>query len=74
MERYTNRSGNSPITHYQIYDDRIAVWFRGGKKNPYVYPEYKTGSAHLQQLKRHAISGSGLSAYITQNVREKFIQ
>lgn len=73
MERYKNLSGNSPVTNFQIEEDRITVWFKGNPK-PYIYPEYKTGSSHLAQLKAKAISGSGLNAYITKNVKDKFIR
>lgn len=72
MERYLNLSRNSPVTHYQINDESIIVWFRGNPK-PYTYPEYKTGAYHLSQLKSKAKTGKGLSAYINKNVREKFI-
>ena len=72
MEKYLNRSGNSPISHYQINPDNIIVWFKGNPK-AYTYPEHLTGSNHLAQLKYYAQNGKGLSAYITQNVRDKFI-
>lgn len=74
MESYRNSSGNSPITHFEISDNSISVWFRGGKKNPYIYPVYKIGNYHFQQLIQKAISGKGLSTYINQNVRKDFIQ
>lgn len=74
MERYRNLSGNSPITHFQIEVDRISVWFRGGKKNPYIYPIYKIGDYHFQQLIQRATSGKRLSTYINENVRKDFIQ
>lgn len=67
MERYSNRRGNSPITHFQIEDERIDVWFQGGKSNSDSYR--KAGRSHVEQMKVLATSGSGLSAYITQNVR-----
>lgn len=67
MERYSNLRGNSPITHYQIEDERIIVWFKGGKSYSYSYG--KAGNAHVEKMKVFARSGSGLSAYITQNVR-----
>lgn len=67
MERYLNRSGNSPITHFQIEDEIIIVWFKGGKSYSYSYP--KAGKNHVETMKSLARSGSGLSAYITRNVR-----
>jgi len=70
MERYSNRRGNSPITHFQIEDERIIVWFQGGKSYSYSYR--KAGSTHVERMKVLAKSGSGLSAYITQNVKYKY--
>lgn len=67
MERYANRSGNSPIIYYQIEDDKIIVWFKGGKSYSYSYR--KAGKSHIETMKSLARSGSGLSAYITRNVR-----
>jgi len=67
MERYANRRGNSPITHFQIEVERILIWFNGGKSYSY---SYSTASKyHVEQMKILAISGSGLSAYITHNVK-----
>ncbi|SHO74265.1 hypothetical protein [Flavobacterium cucumis] len=74
MERYRNSSGNSPITHFHISDNSISVWFKDGKKNPYIYPVYEIGNYHFQQLIQRAISGKGLSSYINQNVRNDFIK
>lgn len=68
MERYLNRSGNSPVTYYQINDLSITVWFKGASST-YTYSYSKAGSMHVENMKKHAISGSGLSAYITQNVK-----
>ena len=74
MERYRNSSGNSPITHFEIVENSISVWFKGGKKNPYIYPVYEIGNYHFQQLIQRAIEGKGLSTYINQNVRNDFIK
>lgn len=68
MERYSNRSGNSPVTHFQIEDDRITVWFSGTAKS-YTYSYRKAGQMHVERMKVLAKSGSGLSAYITTNVK-----
>lgn len=70
MERYLNRRENSPITHFQIEDERIIVWFKRGKSYSYSYG--KAGKSHVEQMKILARSGSGLSAYITQNVRFQY--
>lgn len=67
MERYSNRRGNSQITHYQIENESIIIWFKGGKSYSYSYR--KAGRYHVEQMKILARNGSGLSAYITQNVR-----
>ena len=70
MERYSNRRGNSPITDFQIEDERIIVWFKGGKSYSYSYR--KAGRTHVEQMKILARGGSGLSAYITQHVKFQY--
>lgn len=67
MEQYANISGNSPITYYQIENDKIVIWFKGGRSYSYSYQ--KAGRKHVDTMKSLALSGSGLSAYITRNVR-----
>ena len=69
MERYLNRRRNSPITYYQIEETAIIVWF-GAKA--YTYSYRKAGRMHVENMKELAISGSGLSAYITRNVRNSY--
>ena len=67
MEKYLNQRGNSPITHFLIEDKKITVWFKGGKS--YAYSYSKAGNNHVEEMKSLAESGSGLSAYITHNVK-----
>lgn len=71
IEKYLNKSGNSPITHYQINLDKITVWFEGGK-NPYSYSNRKAGITHVSKMKLLAEKGSGLSSYISKNVRKLY--
>lgn len=71
MEHYANRRGNSPIYQYQISEDSITVWFKGNSK-AYTYSYRKAGRSHVEAMKSLARSGSGLSAYITQNVRNDY--
>lgn len=68
MEHYANHSGNSPITHFEINLQSINVWFKGGKDYAYSY-QGKAGKNRVDEMKELARSGSGLSAYITRNVR-----
>lgn len=70
MESYANRSGNSPIIGFEIENDRIIVWFKGGKSYSYSYR--KAGKNHVETMKSLARSGSGLSAYITRNVKYNY--
>ena len=70
MERYVNRSGNSQVTHYQINEDNITVWFKGGRS--YTYSYRGAGKSNVETMKRLASNGSGLSAYITRNVRNDY--
>jgi len=70
MERYLNMRGNSPVTHYQIADSYIIVWF-GSKSYTYSY-DGRAGKVHVDNMKKLARSGSGLSAYINQNVRKDY--
>ena len=71
MEKYLNLNGKSPITHFQIADDNITVWFKGAARS-YRYSYKRAGSAHVEKMKGLAISGSGLSAYITRNVKYSY--
>lgn len=68
MEQYLNRSGNSPITNFQIEVYSITIWFKGAARS-YTYSYTKAGSTNVEKMKSLAKSGSGLSAYITKNVK-----
>ncbi len=70
MEKYSNKRGNSPVTHFQIEDSRIIVRFKEGKS--YSYSHLRAGRHHVERMKTLAKTGSGLCAYITQNVRFKY--
>lgn len=67
MEHYANLRGNSQVIGYEIESNRITVWFKGGK--PYSYSYNKAGASNVETMKRLAHEGSGLSAFITHNVR-----
>lgn len=56
MEKYLNKCGNSPITHYEIAADFIVVRFKGGKDYSYSY-NGKAGKNSVDIMKSLAISG-----------------
>lgn len=51
-------------------EESITVWFNGGKSYSYSY--HKAGENHVESMKSFARNSSGLSAYITRNVRFKY--
>ena len=55
------------MVDYQIEPTRIIVWFKEYKAYSYSYA--KAGRANVEEMKRLACNGAGLSAYITNNVR-----
>lgn len=67
MMPYANLRGNSPIISYEIESDRIIVLFKQGRQYSYSYS--KAGVRNVEEMKRLAQSGAGLSAFITHNVR-----
>lgn len=70
MERYLNRGGDSGITSYQIEESRIIVWFKGGRD--YSYSHSRAGQSHVENMKRLALSGSGLNEYINKYVKKLY--
>lgn len=67
MQTYANLSGNSPVVAYEIEPTRIRVMFKGGRVYSYSYES--AGAGNIEHMKQLARSGSGLSAFITRNVR-----
>lgn len=70
MERYRNLSGESGVEAFELLPDGIAVRFQDGAV--YLYDFETTGSVDVEEMKRRAIEGRGLSTYISRVVRERF--
>ena len=70
MPAYANLSGDSPIEWYDLRPDGIVVVFRDG--GAYLYDGGKPGAAVVDQMKRLATSGRGLSGYISRSVRDGY--
>jgi hypothetical protein len=65
MQPYLNLSGDSGIVEFKTQPDFIIVRFHNG--NLYVYMSERVGRHHVERMKRLAVTGKGLSAYISQN-------
>lgn len=65
MPLYSNISGNSNITAYNIGDEFIQVMFANGQVYNYTY--YSAGEDNVEEMKRLAESGSGLNGFILED-------
>ena len=70
MERYKNHNGHSGVTAYSFGDDHITVQFTNG--TIYLYDYRSTGRDNVEQMKKLAADGRGLSTFIAQHVRNHF--
>lgn len=70
MDRYKNLSGGSNVFSYAIGDDRISVQFKDG--STYLYTNARTGIRNIDQMKKLAVQGRGLSSFINTNVRKLY--
>ena len=68
---YANRSGDSGVRAFAIIDDAIAVQFSDSDR-VYVYTRQSAGARHLAKMKALAALGRGLSAYISQYVKDGY--
>lgn len=70
MIRYKDLSGKSGIAAYEIRDRSVVIEFKYNGK--YIYSYDRPGQAHVEEMKRLAIAGRGLSTYISKNVKKTF--
>jgi hypothetical protein len=73
MARYKNHTGRSNITSYNVGKDFIQVSFMGSDK-VYKYSHASAGKDHIDEMKKLAESGTGLSSYIAKNVKDKYVK
>lgn len=67
---YINKSGHSGIVAYEAGSDNIIIQFNDGEM--YLYTYSATGEKHVEEMKRLAQKGEGLTTYINKNIRERF--
>ena len=64
MRDYQNLAGNSGIQAYEILRNGIVIRFNGGA--PISTTTTTPGRIHVDEMKRLAIGGRGLSTYIAR--------
>jgi hypothetical protein len=70
MRRYKKLNKDSGVYAYEIGRDNIKIQFNDG--SVYLYTYVNTGKQHIEQMKRLAPTGKGLTTYINRYVREKY--
>lgn len=70
MVPYANRNGDSNVVAYEIGETWIRVQF--STESPYTYSYHKAGRIHVENMKKLALSGSGLNGYINLNCRKLY--
>lgn len=70
MIAYGNITGRSNIIGYELGEESILVAFANGKFYTYSYDS--AGEDLVEEMKRLAREGSGLSGYIQQNAKYSY--
>lgn len=70
METYKNLGGNSGISSYAFENDFIKIKFKDG--SVYLYTYASTGMENVEQMKKFAQKGRGLTTFINKYVRERY--
>ena len=72
MHKYKNLRGNSGVRAYKTEPDRIIVRFVNGETYTYTYAT--AGKENIEHMKALAVNGRGLSTYISQHVKDKYLK
>jgi hypothetical protein len=70
MRPYGNSGGESGVRSYETSGRSIVIEFRDGEK--YLYNYDMPGKAEVEEMKRLAETGAGLTTYINKHVRGRY--
>lgn len=71
MERYKGQDDHdSGVIAYELLPDGIILLYKTYRK--YLYDYDKPGKVHVEEMKKLAKAGSGLTKYVNQHVRENY--
>jgi hypothetical protein len=69
MEKYEGVE-NGGVSACQIFEEAIILKFKDGRT--YLYHYTKPGKEQVEEMKKRAIDGSGLTTYVNQQVRSNY--
>jgi hypothetical protein len=75
MQKYSSDDHESGVVAYSIGDRDIKILFpsdKDGQPFVYTYSYFKPGKKHVEEMKKLAVKGSGLTTYINKNIRGKY--
>lgn len=67
MRKYAHPAGDTGVTGFEFGPDSITLWFADGALERYT--EQDLGRARIARMKRLAVEGSGLEAFIDRHIR-----
>ncbi|MGQ0826991.1 MAG: hypothetical protein ACT4ON_01220 [Bacteroidota bacterium] len=70
MKLYKKVNKDSGVYAYEIGKDHIKIQFNDG--STYLYTYSHTGKKNIEQMKKLAETGKGLTTYINKYIREKY--
>lgn len=70
MNPYKSSNHDSGVIAYQTSVDHIAVQFKDG--TVYLYTNKSAGRDSINQMKKLAEAGAGLTTFINQHVKDRY--
>jgi hypothetical protein len=70
VQPYGNLSGDSGVVAFELGARSVIIQFRDGWK--YQYTAASAGAHAIEEMKRLAVAGRGLSTFISQGVRDGY--
>ena len=67
---YKALSGNAGVEAYSLGKDSIQVRFKDN--SVYIYDYVSAGKINVEEMKRLAKSGKGLTTFINQHVKDRY--
>lgn len=71
MIRYKNLGQNSNVSTFEIGESSISVVFNNSPFM-YIYDYSKPGIKHVETMKKLALEGKGLNAYINHYIKKNY--